>query len=263
VPAPGRGPSAHGFSPWAPAKAGVPGVDTIAAVPLQVRIGIATGLVVVGDLIGQGASQEQAVVGETPNLAARLQALAEPGAVVIAPSTRRLTGGYEDLGAVEIKGLAAPVLASRVLRESGAESRFEALRATATPLVGRDEELAMLHRRWQQTKSGEGCVVLISGEPGIGKSRLAQTLLEAAPTSPRHRTLIEPEAPPARLRRLANTAQFDCTHHPAMSLPCGMIDGLPVGMMLVAKAFDEETIYRAAAAFERGVDWKTLPDPVR
>ena len=70
--------------------------------------------------------------------------------------------------------------------------------------------------------------------------------------------LIEPEAPPARLRRLANTAQFDCTHHPAMSLPCGMIDGLPVGMMLVAKAFDEETIYRAAAAFERGVDWKTI-----
>jgi predicted ATPase len=162
-----------------------------------VRVGIATGLVVVGDLVGQGAAQEQAVVGETPNLAARLQTLAEPGTVAIAPSTRRLTGGlfdYEDLGAVAIKGLAAPVLASRVLRESGAESRFEALRATATPLVGRDEELAMLQRRWQQSKSGEGCVVLISGEPGIGKSRLAQTLLERLSGEPhtRLRTFCSP-----------------------------------------------------------------------
>ncbi len=159
----------------------VSGLDTVAALPLQVRVGIATGLVVVGDLIGQGASQEQAVVGETPNLAARLQALAEPGTVVIVASTRRLTGGlfdYEDLGAMEIKGFAMPVKASRVLRESGAESRFEALRATGTPLIGRDEELALLQRRWQQAKAGEGCVVLVSGEPGIGKSRLAQTLFE-------------------------------------------------------------------------------------
>jgi class 3 adenylate cyclase len=125
----------------------VAGLDTMAGVPLQVRVGIATGLVVVGDLIGAGAAQEQAVVGETPNLAARLQVLAEPGTVVIAPSTRQLTGGlfdYADLGPVDIRGLAAPVVASTVLRESGAESRFEALRAARTPLVGRDEELAML-----------------------------------------------------------------------------------------------------------------------
>ncbi len=108
----------------------VAGLDTVAAAPLQVRVGIATGLVVVGDLIGQGASQEQAVVGETPNLAARLQALAEPGTVVIAPSTRRLTGGlfeYVDLGAVELKGLGAPVMAARVLRER----RREPLRGIA------------------------------------------------------------------------------------------------------------------------------------
>jgi class 3 adenylate cyclase/tetratricopeptide (TPR) repeat protein len=175
----------------------VAGLETAAGEPLQVRIGIATGLVVVGDLIGQGAAQEQAVVGETPNLAARLQALAEPGTVVIAPSTRRLTGGlfdYKDLGAIKIKGLAAPVEAARVLRESEAESRFEALRATATPLVGRDEELAMLERRWQQAKSGEGGVVLLSGEPGIGKSRLAQTLINrlAGEAHTRLRTFCSP-----------------------------------------------------------------------
>ena len=109
----------------------VAGLDTVAAAPLQVRVGIATGLVVVGDLIGQGAAQEQAVVGETPNLAARLQALAEPGTVVIAPSTRRLTGGlfdYEDLGAVEIKGLAAPVSG---LAGIARERRREPLRGAA------------------------------------------------------------------------------------------------------------------------------------
>jgi class 3 adenylate cyclase/predicted ATPase len=159
----------------------VAALDNAARTPLQVRVGIATGPVVVGDLIGQGAAQEQAVVGETPNLAARLQALAAPGTVLIGPSTRRLLGGlfdYEDLGPVEIKGFASPIETARVLRESGVESRFEALRATRTPLVGRDEELAMLHRRWQQAKTGEGCVVLVSGEPGIGKSRLVQTLLE-------------------------------------------------------------------------------------
>jgi class 3 adenylate cyclase len=159
----------------------VAGLDTVAAAPLQVRVGIATGLVVVGDLIGQGASQEQAVVGETPNLAARLQALAEPGTVVIGPSTRRLTAGlfdYEDLGAIEIKGFAMPVMAARVLRESAVEGRFAALRTAGTPLIDRDEELAQLQRRWQQAKSGEGWVVLVSGEPGIGKSRLAPTLFE-------------------------------------------------------------------------------------
>jgi tetratricopeptide (TPR) repeat protein len=157
---------------------------------MRLRVGIGTGLVVVGDLIGQGAAQEQAVIGETPNLAARLQALAEPGTVVIAPSTRRLTGGlfdYEDLGAVEIKGFAHPVMATRVLRESAVEGRFAALRTAGTPLVGRDEELALLQRRWQQAKTGEGSVVLVSGEPGIGKSRLAQTLLERLSGEPHTR----------------------------------------------------------------------------
>jgi class 3 adenylate cyclase len=168
----------------------VAGLDTAVGTPLQARVGITTGLVVVGDLIGEGEARERGVIGETPNLAARLQALAEPGAVVISASTRRLTGGlfdYEDLGAVEIKGLVEPVAASRVLRESGAESRVEALRATATPLVGRDEELALLQRRWQQAASGEGYVVLVSGEPGIGKSRLAQTLVDRLAGEPHTR----------------------------------------------------------------------------
>jgi predicted ATPase len=147
---------------------------------LQVRIGIATGQVVVGELIGAGEAQERSVVGETPNLAARLQALAEPDAVVIGRRTRRLVGGLfelADLGTHELKGFARPVSAWRVLGEGRAEGRFEALRAaTLTPLVGREEELALLLRRWERAKEGEGQAVLLSGEPGIGKSRLTRAL---------------------------------------------------------------------------------------
>jgi class 3 adenylate cyclase len=159
----------------------VPKLVIAAGSHLQVRIGIATGLVVVGDLVGVGAAQEQAIVGETPNLAARLQALADPGTVMIASTTRRLTGGmfeYCDLGAVALKGFAENVPAWQVLGTSATESRFEALRASTTPIVGREEEIELLMRRWKQAKSGEGCVVLVSGEPGIGKSRIAQTVLE-------------------------------------------------------------------------------------
>jgi class 3 adenylate cyclase len=165
----------------------VPKLATNAGSPLKVRIGIATGLVVVGDLIGAGAAQEQAVVGETPNLAARLQALAEPGAVVIASSTRRLTGGlfeYRDLGTATLKGFAENVPAWEVLGASAVESRFEAMRTAMTPLVGRDEEIELLLRRWEQVKRGDGQVVLISGEPGIGKSRIAETILERLSNEP-------------------------------------------------------------------------------
>jgi class 3 adenylate cyclase/predicted ATPase len=167
-----------------------PKISTSAGSPLQVRVGIATGLVVVGDLIGAGAAQEQAVVGETPNLAARLQALAEPGAVVIASSTRQLIGGlfeYRDLGTVSLKGFVENVPAWQVLGPGTAESRFEALRATTTPLIGRDEEIDLLMRRWERAKRGEGCVVLISGEPGIGKSRIAQTVAERISAEPHTR----------------------------------------------------------------------------
>jgi hypothetical protein len=165
----------------------VPKLATSAGSPLQARVGIATGLVVVGDLIGAGAAQEQAVVGETPNLAARLQALAEPGAVVIAAATRRLTGGlfeYRDLDSVTLKGFAENVPAWQVLGASALESRFEAMRTAMTPLVGRDEEIDLLLRRWERAKSGDGQVVLISGEPGIGKSRIAETILERLSNEP-------------------------------------------------------------------------------
>jgi class 3 adenylate cyclase len=160
----------------------VSGLDAAAGVPLQVRVGIATGLVVVGDLIGEGEAQERGVVGETPNLAARLQTLAAPGTVVIAPSTQRLTGGlfeYEDLGAVELKGLDGPVRAARVLHESAAEGRFDAVRSgRLTGFVGREHELGLLMERWELAQGGEGQVVLVSGEPGIGKSRILSELRE-------------------------------------------------------------------------------------
>jgi hypothetical protein len=145
-------------------------------------IGIATGLVVVGDLIGAGAAQEQAVVGETPNLAARLQSLAQQGALLVDANTRRLVGDlfeFHDLGAVEVKGFARAVLAWQVLRQSTVASRFEALRASSlTALVGREEEIEFLLRRWARAKEGHGQVVLVSGEPGIGKSRIAVALAD-------------------------------------------------------------------------------------
>src|SRR5262249_47746888 len=157
---------------------------------LSVRLGLASGLVVVGDLIGAGAAQERGGVGETPNFAARLQALAQPGTLVIAESTRRQIGALfelEDLGLQPLAGFAAPQRAWRVFGESGILSRFEALRSEDTPLVGRDEELDLLLRRWQQAKTGEGRVVLVSGEPGIGKSRLTVALSQAIEGEPHTR----------------------------------------------------------------------------
>src|SRR5262249_53224172 len=154
------------------------GLELVAAVSclkthalLQTRVGIATGLVVVGDLIGSGASQEQAIVGETPNLAARLQGVAEPNTVVISESTRKLVGNLfelEDLGAQELKGIVGPVRAWTVLRPSQVESRFDAFHASGlTELIGREEELEILLRRWSKAKTGQGQLVLLSGEPGI------------------------------------------------------------------------------------------------
>jgi class 3 adenylate cyclase len=158
---------------------------------LQTRVGIATGLVVVGDLIGTGAAQEQAIVGETPNLAARLQAVAEPNTVLIAESTRTLLGNLfdlQDLGSKDLKGLDGQLRAWAALRPASVESRFEALHASGlTELVGRGEELELLLPRWSKAKSGEGQLVLLSGEAGIGKSRLTAALLEGLASEPHTR----------------------------------------------------------------------------
>jgi len=154
-------PEAHKDDAERAVRAGLAVIDAVGRLgtlePLNVRLGIASGLVVVGDLIGAGAAQERGVVGETPNLAARLQALAMPNTLVIAEATRRQIGGLfdlEDLGPQQLAGFAEPQPGWRVLGESGMLSRFEALRSGETPLVGRDEELDLLRRRWQQAKVG-------------------------------------------------------------------------------------------------------------
>jgi class 3 adenylate cyclase/tetratricopeptide (TPR) repeat protein len=177
---------------------------------LQTRVGIATGLVVVGDLIGSGASQEQAIVGDTPNLAARLQGVAVPNSVVMAESTRKLVGSLfelEDLGPQELKGISGPTRAWAALRPATVEGRFEAMHASGlTDLVGREEELDLLLRRWSKAKSGEGQVVLLSGEAGIGKSRLTAALLE--------RLAAEPHT---RLRYFCSPQHTDSAFYPIIS----------------------------------------------
>ena len=187
-------PQAHEDDAERSVRAGLAVVDAIAKLPgrvtLRVRVGIATGLAVVGDLIGEGAAQERGVVGETPNLAARVQGLAEPNTVVIADGTRRQVGGLfdlDDLGPKTLAGFAEPQHAWRVLAESGVLSRFEALRSGASPLVGRAEQVELLARRWGQAKAGEGQVILVSGEPGIGKSRLTAAFYAQIESQPHAR----------------------------------------------------------------------------
>jgi class 3 adenylate cyclase len=177
--------------------------------PLRARVGIATGLVVVGDLFGEGAAQRRAVVGETPNLAARLQGLAEPGTVVIAAGTRRLLGrlfDYRALDPAQLKGFAEPVPVWQVLHASAEESRFEARQERGVlPLVGREEELELLLRRWRRAKAGESQVVLLSGEAGIGKSRIVRALQD--------RLAAEPE-PHAQVRYFCSPHHQDSALHP-------------------------------------------------
>ena len=190
-------PRAHEDEPERAVRAGLATAAAVArlslpgAGPMTARVGIATGVVVVGDLIGQGAAQEEAVVGETPNLAARLQALADPGTVVVADSTRRLLGrlfDFADLGAQHVAGFSDPVAAFRVTEIRAAESRFEALHGQyLNPLVGREPDIGLLLDRWRRARDGEGQVVLLAGEAGIGKSRLLQDLSERVSGEPHTR----------------------------------------------------------------------------
>jgi class 3 adenylate cyclase/predicted ATPase len=207
-------PQAHEDDAERAVRAGLELVSAVGALKtharLQTRVGIATGLVVVGDLIGSGASQEQAIVGETPNLAARLQGIAQPNSVVIAESSRKLLGNLfelEDLGAQDLKGISGRVQVWAALRPSSVESRFDALHSSGlTDLVGREEELELLLRRWSKAKIGEGQVVLLSGEPGIGKSRLTVAMLEG----------IAPEAH-TRLRYFCSPQRIDSALYPIIS----------------------------------------------
>ena len=231
-------PQAHEDDAERAVRAGLRAIEAVSlintkSVMLQTRVGIATGLVVVGDLIGHGAAEERSVVGETPNLAARLQTLAEPNTVVIAAGTRRLVGDlfeYRDLGAIKVRGIAGAVPAWQVLRPSVVVSRFEALRgSTLSPLVGREEEIELLLRRWARAKAGDGQIVLVSGEAGLGKSRIVAALQERLRAEPliqlrhfcspyyqdsplypsidqlRRAAGFEPDDPPAsKLRKLEN-----------------------------------------------------------
>ena len=201
-------PQAHEHDAERAVRAGLKLVVKIAelrphpSVRLQLRVGIATGLAVVGDLVGSGEAQERGIVGETPNLAARLQAVAPPGSLVMSEETQRLVEGLfesEPLGPHLLKGVSAPITTYRVLRPSPTPSRFEArTRRFLTPLIGRETELGFLTKRWQTAMEGEGQAVLLQGEAGIGKSRLLQALrmhLREAPhaeilfyCSPQHQT---------------------------------------------------------------------------
>ena len=211
-------PEAHEDDPERAVRAGLELTAAVSALklsaPLQARVGVATGLVIVGDLIGSGEARERGIVGETPNLAARLQGIAEPNMVVIAQSTRKLLGDVfelQDLGANEIKGFAEPVRAWAALRPALVEGRFEALHAgDLTPLVGREEEIELLLRRWSKAKGGEGQVVLLSGEPGIGKSWLTTALLKLLVSEPQ-----------TRLRYFCSPQHTDSAFYPIIT--CGRI----------------------------------------
>lgn len=207
-------PEAHEDDPERAVGAGLELISAVSAlnapVVLKIRIGIATGVVIVGDLNGSGDAQERGIVGETPNLAARLQQIASPSTVVIADGTRKLLGNLfelQDLGTKDLKGIQGNVRAWAALRSSSVASRFEALRAGAlTPLVGRQEELDLLLRRWSRAKAGEGQVVLISGEAGIGKSRLTVGLLQQLAGEPQ-----------IRLRYVCSPQHTDSALHPIIS----------------------------------------------
>jgi class 3 adenylate cyclase/tetratricopeptide (TPR) repeat protein len=239
-------PEAHEDDAERAVRAGLATVEAVTRLPLlegyepQVRIGIATGLVVVGDIVMTGAGPEQDVAGETPSLAARLQAMAEPNGIVIADGTRKMIGGLfecESLGTTAIKGFAKPVQAWRVLRSSTIQSRFQAFHPTdLTPLVGRETEIEVLLRQWERAKSGQGRVVLLSGEPGIGKSRLVCALQEQIGSE--HHVLL----------------QYSCSRHHMDSALHPVISQLERAAQIQAEDTPEEKFEKLKVLLGPGTD---------
>jgi len=239
--------------------------------PLSCRVGIATGSVVVGDLTGGGGAQEEAVVGATPNLAARLQEVASAGHVVIAEQTRRLLGSdflVEDLGNLTLKGFTAALRAFAISGERSVESRFAARTLTSiVPLVGREEELSILLRRWDRAKRNEGQIVVVSGEPGIGKSRLVQDLLKQISGEPH-----------VRIDYQCSPLHVDSAFHPviaqisrdagleAQDLPEQKIEKLRAALMLRGDSapLNDATVFAALLSLPAGEHLSEIePDPER
>jgi hypothetical protein len=220
------------------------GLDAVAAVrelSLQAHAGIASGPVVVGDLDTAGRRQTGAVAGETPNLAARLEALAGPDQVVIDGLTRQLVGGafrLEELGPQSLKGFAEPVRAWRVLGERAVESRFEARAGRLTPFIGREQEVALLIERFERAAGGEGQAVLLSGEAGIGKSRLVQMLHESLSAAP---------SPPTRLR-------MQCAPFHAASALHPVIRHLRYAAGFLAEDGPEDRLDKLEALLRQGIE---------
>ena len=260
-------PQAHEDDAERAVRAGLELIQALGALksiaPMQTRVGIATGLVVVGDLIGAGEAQERGIVGETPNLAARLQGIAEPDTVIIAESTRKLLGNLfdmQDLGGRDLKGVGSLVRAWAVLRPASVESRFEALHASGlTELVGREEELEILLRRWSKAKSGEGQVVLLSGEAGIGKSRLTAALQEKLTCEPL-----------TRLRYFCSPQHTDSALYPVMGhmeraagfvyddTPQAKLDKLDAVLAQTSTAPQDATLFAEMLSLPKGERYPAL-----
>jgi class 3 adenylate cyclase len=225
---------------------------------LQSHIGIATGLVVVGEIIGDGAAQERAIVGETPNLAARLQALALPDTILISDATRQLLGNLFDLdemGAQELKGISRPVPVWRVRAEATVESRFAATRAgSSLPFLGRAHEMGLLMERWDRARLGEGEIVTVIGEAGIGKSRIIEAVQDALHGAPH--TRVHLQCSPYH----SDTAFYPVIQH--LTRAAGMVAGdPPASKMAKLKTLFPEPAAPDAAAILLLAELLSIPFP--